>query len=125
MDCAPKRLDVPWFERGEDVIADYDRSGDTSNGDIFLFNFHRVTIGEDVQPSGEASGLCTVIDQPGKAGFTFCSIVFSFPDGELMVQGFYPEMTIVAAGGCLRGTKGVARGRETESAFEYTFEIAD
>ena len=76
--CPPRRLDVARFGTGENVLADYNRSGNASHGDVFLFNFQRLTIGEDEQSSGEATGLCTVSDhitlKPSPHSVRKCSI---------------------------------------------------
>ena len=122
--CNNRIFDFPWYESGEDQFLDYDRNNVISQGDMFVFDQHAVII-TALSIQATAAGRCVTIEQVTTANNSFCSIVFAFDDGELVVQGFFEEMTIIAGSGCFEGVTGTVQVSSSGNFFEYVFLIGD
>ena len=111
-------FDTTWLETGEDVLVDFDKSGDETPGDAYVFDGNTVRVG-DTGLSGFASGFCSVLTF---AGDNFCTVTLRFEEGAIALQGFFTDMVIVAGSGCFRGLQGQVQGSEISSTeFGYRF----
>lgn len=120
--CRSDIFDYPWFETGEDQYIDYDRDNMVSPGDMFVFDYHRVFVSA-IGANALAAGRCIVIEEAQTNNNSFCSILFAFPNGELVIQGFFDELTIIGGSGCFTGTQGKVQVSTSGNFFEYTFFI--
>lgn len=127
LNCAPNIFDEPWYQTESSTFLDYDANGEISQGDTTLFDYRPIVVGEN-GPVGNASGKCSVIQDPMSdisENSNFCSIIMFFGNGELVLQGFQRELTIVSGSGCFQGIQGVARVVNVGDRLEYTFELAE
>ena len=124
LNCNDRIFEFPWFETGEDQFLDYDRSGSVTPGDMFVFDDHPVFVSA-LGINGVAAGRCMIIEEIASGNNSFCSIVFAFRTGELVLQGFFDDMTIVAGSGCFTGVVGTAQVVGSNNIFEYNFQIGD
>ena len=122
--CSSNLFDDPWFERGSDETIDYDNSGDGSAGDLSIFDYNRVVPGRN-GPLGSLSGRCFYLENAqDPEENSYCTIVFVFDEGSLVVEGFYNEMTIVGGSGCFAGLTGKVQGTVlTSTTFEYVWSL--
>ena len=122
--CTPNLFVDPWFERGEDERVDYDNNGFASAGDLAIFDYNSVVPGRS-GPLGSVSGRCFYLENAADPGETsYCTIVFIFDEGGLVVEGFYNDMVIVGASGCFAGLIGKVEGRVINGdTFEYVWAL--
>lgn len=122
LDCTEDIFDYPWFEVGQDQYIDYDRDSRVSPGDMFVFDGHDVFV-TALGVDAVAAGRCIVIEEAQTNNNSFCSIIFAFGNGELIIQGFFNDLTIVAGSGCFEGTQGKVQVSTSGNFFEYNFFI--
>lgn len=126
--CTPNIFDETWTEAASDETIDYDRSGDLSTGDLTIFDFNAVVpgaTGPSPGPLGSVSGRCFQIENARDPDETsYCTIVFIFDEGGLVVEGFSNDMTIVGGSGCFAGLTGKVQGTQrTNMLFDYVWTL--
>lgn len=120
--CNSQIFDFTWFESGEDEFIDYDRNNLISPGDMFVFDEHPVLVSV-LGDQAIAAGRCVIIEEVQTNNNSFCTIVFAFPNGELVVEGFFEDMTIIGGSGCFEGSRGTVQVVTNNGFFEYTWQI--
>lgn len=125
VECNSEMFEFPWFEFGSEVWIDYDQDGDDSTGDLYLFD-NLVVVQNIGGIVGRLSGVCSLMQNPNDlSDVSFCTITFAFDNGEVVIQGFSTDMTIVAGAGCYADVEGTAQaGFVSEEVFGYTFDLA-
>lgn len=124
--CTAGIFDGPWYEYSEGGESiDYDGDGRTSTGDMWLFDYHEIYPNDEL-PGGTVSGKCILMDEIDAEEYTYCQMVFVFDEGQLVVEGFFSEMTIVGGSGCFAGITGIVEGYPYEfddDIYEYWFTL--
>uniref|UniRef100_A0A6S8ID83 Uncharacterized protein n=2 Tax=Amphora coffeiformis TaxID=265554 RepID=A0A6S8ID83_9STRA len=117
--CDLSIFDTAWLEPiGAEVLIDYEGDGE-SVGDMVVWDNREIqTSGE----SGVGAGRCFYMQN--QASF-YCNIVFAFPQGTVLVQGFPDELIAIGASGCFQGLKATAVAGEdtTANVFTYTWTV--
>jgi len=112
-------FDTVWLEPiGAEIFVDYESDGESA-GDVFVWDNREIqTSGE----SGVGAGRCFNMQNDGSV---YCNIVFSFPQGTILVQGFPDELIVIGSSGCFRGLKATTVAGESDEppAFTYTWTV--
>eukprot|EP00977_Amphora_coffeiformis_P001076 scaffold222_cov175-Amphora_coffeaeformis.AAC.21 len=121
-DCL--RLDNVIFEEQND--SELDLLGGTESGDVYVFASNTLsTIGYE---DGLSAGRCVTLPDPNVINNLYCSIIFQFPEGEIVFAGVFENINALAGTGCFSGlTANVEVGADRDAdAFTYSLiEVPD
>lgn len=118
-DCARLEDSTLFEEYGEEQV---NLSGDDdSPGDIWVFDSNQVST--DGYPSGTSAGRCIFLEDVGSINNLYCTMVFEFPEGSIVLSGVFDNLAAVAGSECFAGLAAdVTLGSNSDQdAFAYQF----
>lgn len=114
-----RRVSTQIVESQDDIFLDILEDG-FSPGDTYLFDTNRLgSIGFE---EGESAGRCVALENTDEDNNLYCSIVFEFPEGSIVLQGVFRDIDAISGAGCYRSlTAEVVLGSMSGVGFTYDF----
>ena len=117
VDCGRLLVPILEFQNGDSEL-DILQDGFTA-GDMYLFDSNVLeTSGYE---NGESAGRCVTLETTEQSNNVYCSIVFEFPEGVVVLQGVFNAINAISGIGCYRSITAQVALNEISGGFSYDF----